>query len=129
MRLQRTSQTDVCTLGELKQDGGEHVAITLELPWRENRRGTSCIPAGSYTCTRRFSPSHGKELFWVDGVPDRDAIEVHIGNTTADTQGCILVGQGVAPGSEAIEHSRLAFASLMAMLDGVDSFPLEVVGP
>ncbi len=31
------------------------LVLTLELPWRDNQRNISCIPAGSYTCRQRIS--------------------------------------------------------------------------
>lgn len=129
MKLTRTVQTDAATLGTLTNDAGEQEAITLELPWRDNQPGISCIPAGSYTCTRRFSPAHNRDLFWVDGVPDREAVELHVGNTVRDTKGCILIGTaaGIGGGELTITGSRHAFDRFMTRLEGVESFPLEIV--
>jgi hypothetical protein len=42
----------------------------------------------------------------VQDVPNRDWILFHIGNTSKDTSGCILVGNGRK--QNAVENSRLA---------------------
>ena len=64
---------------------------SLELPYRDNRRNESSIPAGSYVIEPWISPRFG-ECFRVRDVPGRDAILVHPGNFPDDTQGCILAG-------------------------------------
>jgi hypothetical protein len=134
MKLQRTEQNAFATYGVMIRDDGAMECVTLEHPWRENRHGVSCIPAGAYTATKRFSPKHNMDVFWVDGVPDRQAIEIHVGNLPADTEGCILVGsqRGMVQGKDGVEHpgitgSKAAFAKLMADFAGVDSFPLDVM--
>ena len=59
-------------------------ALTLERPWRDNRRGESCIPTGRYLCTRVNSPKFG--MTWhVRNVPDRSEILFHAGNTFVQT--------------------------------------------
>ena len=65
---------------------------TLEDDWRDNQRSESCIPAGVYLLERTIYRKHGYETFVVTGVPNRDRILIHPGNTEEDTMGCILVG-------------------------------------
>ena len=73
---------------------------TIELPLysdpnRTNIPNTNCIPEGTYSVTRIWSPTKGK-CFLVHDVPGRTAILIHKGNYASgkkvDTQGCILVG-------------------------------------
>lgn len=127
MKLVRDDQTDTRTLGTLRRADNSVVCQTLELPWRDNQHGVSCIPAGSYTATLRFSPKHHRSLYWVDGVPDRDAIELHVGNTTADTDGCILLGH--ERDGDTIAKSLSTFTAFMTEMDQVESFPLTVTDP
>lgn len=64
---------------------------TLELPWRENTRETSCIPEGRYTVSPRSNAKFGDHLI-VNKVEGRDWILFHSGNIPDHTKGCILVG-------------------------------------
>lgn len=65
--------------------------VTLELPWEDNERGVSCIPAGLYSVTAWDSPTKGR-CYRIGPVPGRDNILIHTGNYNKDTQGCILLG-------------------------------------
>lgn len=138
MKLVRLTQTDVVTLGHLVDDEEKVLAVTCELPWRNNAHSVSCIPAGEYTAKRTQHPEHG-EVFQVMDVPDRDEILLHIGCLPRDTKGCILLGTQFGhvdyadgkPGAsgEGVTQSHAAFAAFMAAMNGIDSFPLTVVDP
>tara|TARA_R100000808_G_C2136541_1_gene144827 strand:+ start:933 stop:1307 length:375 start_codon:yes stop_codon:yes gene_type:complete len=87
--------TDASTMGKLFLNG-EEFCDTLELAWKDNQRSISCIPAGEYKVRLRLpreSATRDYIHLLVQDVPNRSYILVHIGNTTADTKGCILVGQ------------------------------------
>lgn len=71
------------------------VCNTLELPWRDNERRVSCIPAGTYPVKKHNSPKFGASM-WVQNVPGRSEILIHKGNFFKDTLGCILPGMGLA---------------------------------
>lgn len=64
---------------------------TLELPWKNNERNESCIPAGEYLVKKTRSITFG-ECFEVTNVENRSAILIHAGNYKRDTKGCILPG-------------------------------------
>ena len=81
-----------CTIGRLRC--GDLQCFTLELPWRNNARGRSCIPAGTYQASLYDSPRHGIVVL-LDDVPGRSMIEIHAGNYTTQIEGCILVGDSV----------------------------------
>ena len=97
----------------------------MELPWRENQHSISRIPAGVYPAFRFKSPHIGYELFQLANVPDRVGVDIHVGNTMKDTEGCVLVGE--EQDGEAITESRKAFGLFMGMLTGIDRFTLTVV--
>jgi hypothetical protein len=65
---------------------------TLEDPWRDNQKGISCIPVGTYRCIFSMSQRFQKLMPELLNVPGRTGIRIHAGNTTADTEGCPLVG-------------------------------------
>jgi hypothetical protein len=106
----RKTMTQNATIGDLSIDG-THYCATLELPWKDNAHGTSCIPEGSYRVVVDWSMSKQKYLPHVLEVPGRDGIRIHTGNTAADTQGCILVGN--VAGIDAVWGSKEVFVPLM----------------
>lgn len=84
------------------------------------------IPAGRYRVTLRTEgrfheqyklkfPKIHKGMLWVRDVPGFEYILIHIGNTEADTAGCLLVGQKVVENqsqSGKIEQSTAAYLSI-----------------
>src|SRR5690554_1329961 len=69
--------------------------VTLELPWKNNERRVSCIPTGIYHAIKHTSPKF-KESFWLQDVPGRSEILIHVGNFTREIRGCILPGDRYA---------------------------------
>ena len=112
--LQRLNMIEKGTLGIMLLDG-KPLFPTLELPWKDNQRNVSCVPAGVYKAVHMFSEKFQKNLFVLQGVQGRDLIEIHIGNTVIDTQGCILIGMQFSLSEFAIVNSKLAFDNFMFM--------------
>lgn len=130
--------SEAATYGELFTEGGWKLCLTMEEPWRNNQTDVSCIPAGSYpTFIRRsyINGGDGKRKYDVPqlkNVRGREAVQIHIGNTLADTEGCILLGLqwNDAGGPEPyISDSKRAFRMFMAALLDETEFVLEVVDP
>lgn len=125
--LKRIASRDDGTYGVLLADGAPF-AVTLERPWRDNRRGESCIPPGAYTCIRVQSPKFGP-TWMVKDVPGRSGILFHAGNVFADSHGCILVAERFIvwqDGGCAIADSRVGIAELMSLTNGIVSFNLKI---
>ena len=92
----RDTFTEESIIGELFVNG-ERFCDTLELPYRDNQRSISSIPAGEYPVRMRYpreSATRDYLHLLVEEVPNRDYILFHRGNTAKDSRGCILVGQG-----------------------------------
>ena len=87
-----TKMYEDCTLGRLYCE--DFQCFTLELPWLDNQKNISCIPAGTYEAIKYESPKHGSVILLQD-VPDRTFIEGHAGNYTRQILGCFLVGDGI----------------------------------
>lgn len=104
------------TRGVLRIDK-ELFCITLELPWKMNRRNISCIPTGQYELFPYESPRFGN-TFSLTNVPNRSNILFHYGNTIQDTSGCILLGErlGTINGNRAILNSRKTFIEFMKLV-------------
>jgi hypothetical protein len=131
--LRRTAHSDQGTRGALILPEGVF-CNTLELPWRENRVGRSCIPCGEYDVVVRRSPRFG-DVYHVQHVPGRSWILTHSGNLAGDVdkgylshvEGCILLGKnfGTIAGQLAILVSRPAVREFMHRTGG-DPFRLLV---
>ena len=96
--IDRIDQNDYQTEGFLRVYEGERLVFdckTLELPWRNNQRRISRIPDGRYQAILHHSPRFGESI-WIQGVPNRSEILIHLGNYNRDTLGCILVGSDFA---------------------------------
>ena len=109
----RDTFTEKSTLGRLFVNG-EEFCDTLELPYRDNQRSISCIPAGEYKVRLRLARESATRNYLhllVQDVPNRTYILFHRGNTAKDTRGCILVGQGSQ--QDIVHNSTLAMDLLM----------------
>ena len=145
--LQRTESDDQGTFGTIEVDG--RVFHTGELPWRDNARGKSCIPAGLYQCRMRESSKFGLcYILTGPGVIDRDSddpnvrtfILIHAGNFCGDedmgyvahVDGCIILGmtRGVIRNKhgkeqEAVCASKQALDEFERLLGGAP-FEIEI---
>jgi len=102
------------TVGDL-WDGDEHLAFTLEDVERTSKvPGETAIPLGVYEIIITPSPRFKRLLPLLIDVPNFDGIRIHPGNTTLDTDGCILVG-GEFQG-EVLGQSQQAFDPLFARI-------------
>lgn len=128
--LLRVEQTADATFGVLSMSG-RIVCVSLELPWRSNMRGLSCIPCGCYRLIKRVFWSRKGNLgptYEVAGVPDRTNILFHPANVPGELEGCIAPGTYVGPvmGQRGILKSRPAFFNLKKALKGVPEAVLLV---
>lgn len=94
LTLKRTHRLpDVC-FGILDFDGIPF-CVTIELPWRDNKKDVSHIPCGEYLMDRAISPKRGYEVYWIRNVKNRDEdVQIHVANTVYDILGCIGIGRG-----------------------------------
>ena len=131
LKLTRLDQSDWATFGTLTDEENRKLCVTLELPWRNNAHGVSCIPPGQYIARRRFSPKRGYDLFGIEGVPDRSDIEMHIGNLPSDSEGCVLLGTvfGLLGQKAGVLQSGEAFRAFMERMKGINELPITVMDP
>lgn len=115
--LQRQPSRDGCTIGRLAVDG-VFDCWTLEDVVRDGPKiaHQTAIPAGRYRVDITLSARFGRMLPVLLNVPGFEGIRIHPGNTSADTEGCILVGQDRANAS--IVSSRLALGALQPKIAG-----------
>lgn len=136
LRLKRIARRDTYTIGHLYIDG-EYFCDTCEDKDRGlrqdmdaakiraiKRRGVTAIPTGRYRVTLevqsprfklktayQFCNGYLPRLINVKGF---DGVLIHIGNTSGDTEGCLLVGKNTAVGK--VLESRVTFVKLYEKL-------------
>lgn len=52
----------------------------------------TAIPVGTYEIKLYDSPKHGPDTLELQDVPGFRHVQIHSGNTSEDTEGCILIG-------------------------------------
>jgi hypothetical protein len=111
---------------------------TCELPWRDNHRNVSCIPAGRYQVVPYHSRKFGAVWHVLD-VPGRSSILIHCGNVAGDvtlgwhthSEGCILIGKYLGHLTYNNRQQRAVLSSKAAMRElnslGREPFELEII--
>jgi hypothetical protein len=117
LTLERLQLDPDVTIGSLSIDG-QWQCWTLEDVVRPAGApkvfGQTAIPYGTYGVDITMSPHFGRLLPLVVNVPGFSGVRIHPGNTAADTEGCILVGQDRL--GKSLGHSRAAFDALFPLL-------------
>ena len=139
--LIRRTTSDEGTFGDLlavTPQGTERVCSVAELPYRNNQRGLSCIPAGKYAVTYlpRSASGKYKDVYHVQDVEGRSGILIHKGNYVgdsrkgylADSWGCLLpiTRVGTLAGQKAGLASSSAMRKLHSKTERSD-FTLEII--
>lgn len=132
--LERFETSDQGTFGKIRIKN--EIFYTLELPWRDNIRNISCIPAGVYECRFSMSARFKRPMYLVSGVNHRDGIRIHSANYAGDVDqglksnlsGCIALGlhTGVMSKQKCILLSQPAVRKFEKLMNG-KSFILEVI--
>lgn len=128
LRLERAEAGAVATLGVLFVDD-RFECFTLEDPVRApgvKLPGDTAIPYGLYPLVITWSPRFQCRLPLICDVPQFEGVRIHPGNTTADTEGCILVGEELD--GDRLLRSRVAFERLFPKIDAAQrsSQPIHI---
>lgn len=100
LTLTRRESKGGSTIGKLHIDG-VFACFTLEDEVREIEgqpvsvwkiKGATAIPQGTYRMSLEQSNRFGPDTLTINDVPGFSAIRMHAGNTSADTEGCPLLG-------------------------------------
>ena len=119
--LTRIARKAEYTIGRLEDENGKKLCDTLEPIWRNYDGGElkipkkSAIPEGTYRVVTTYSLRFRKYLPLLVGVPGFEGVRIHSGNTSRDTEGCILVGQNLQVGK--VLWSRITLEKLMKLIE------------
>lgn len=76
-------------------------------------QNSTCIPRGKYKVTISKSVRFGKFLIEILDVPCFKGIRIHSGNSSEDSEGCIIVGKSNARDDDNwVSESRIAYDAL-----------------
>ena len=102
--VNRTTRTANSTIGQFSVNG-EFFSYCLEPTDRGltsdmtpdqiaaiKIQNQTCIPTGTYSVTKYFSPKHNAEVPLLQDVPGFAFVEIHAGNYPRDTDACLLLG-------------------------------------
>ena len=128
--LPRIARKAEYTIGRLEDENGKRICDTLEPTWRDYKGGElkipkkSAIPEGSYRVVVTKSQRLGKYLPLLVGVPGFEGVRIHAGNTSRDTEGCILVSQNLQVGK--VLWSRITLEKLMKLIENEKEIYLTI---
>lgn len=135
IKVIRVALLDTYTVGKMYVMDDEtskewiYLCDTLEDKYRGDNlektkiKGQTAIPKGKYKGICDLSNRFNKVLPHILEVPYFEGIRIHSGNTSKDTEGCILVGYNKTKG--AVINSRDAFAKLDKFL-GNNNFDIVI---
>ena len=117
LELKRFEFGNTFTIGKFYINGIYH-SYSLEDKVREGKKvnGQTAIPTGTYDVIVDVSTRFGKPLPHILNVPNFTGVRIHAGNTSKDTEGCILLGHTWA-GKEFIGNSKIAFDAFFKQLE------------
>ncbi len=123
LTLERRWNKATYVIGNLYDNNGNLICNTLEdtdrmLDWsmpvdtikRIKVFGKTAIPTGTYEITYTYSPKFKCNMPLLNNVKGYSAVRIHPGNSSSDTDGCILVGKNNVVGR--VTQSRATFMKL-----------------
>lgn len=118
--VHRKTRTETSTIGDFSingkffsycledKDRGLHSDMTLAEIAKIKVHGQTAIPTGRYQVTKYFSPKHNAFVPLLLHVPGFDMVEIHSGNESDQTDGCLLLGSTID--ANFVGNSRVTIA-------------------
>lgn len=91
-------------------DRGLSDEMTEEEILKKKIKGETAIPTGIYHVYLTYSPKYRKQMPLIDNVKGYSGIRIHSGNTSKDTEGCLIVGKNKEVGK--VLESRKTYNAL-----------------
>lgn len=114
----------------------DHHWDMIELPWRENQEGCSCVLEGTFIGSLVESPRFKRRVYLLRDIPGRKEIEMHPANWAGDRRmgyysqllGCCAPGKargamqppGMTKPQPCVLRSADALDEIIAMANGED---------
>jgi len=126
IEVKRFEFKDTYTVGKMYIDN-IYECYTLEDVVRTGAKvnGQTAIPTGTYNLIINHSNRFNRDLPLLENVPNFTGVRIHSGNTSANTEGCILVGT-TWPGKDFIGNSKVAFNKLFEKLKKAKKVTIKI---
>ena len=126
IEVKRFEFKDTYTVGKMYIDN-IYECYTLEDVVRKGAKvnGQTAIPTGTYNLIINHSNRFNRDLPLLENVPNFTGVRIHAGNTSAHTEGCILVGTTWS-GKDFIGNSRVAFNKLFEKLKKAKKITIKI---
>ena len=137
IKLVRIAFKETYTIGKLYVDGvyfcdtiedkdrGLDDSMTVREILNKKVKGETAIPTGHYNIEITYSPKYKRMMPLLIGVKGYSGIRIHSGNTSKDTEGCLLVGKNTKVGM--VLESRNTYQRLFAMMQGQKSITIDII--
>ena len=126
IEVKRFEFKDTHTIGKMYVDD-VYECYTLEDVVRKGAKvnGQTAIPTGTYNLIINHSNRFNRDLPLLENVPNFTGVRIHAGNTSAHTEGCILVGTTWS-GKDFIGNSKVAFNKLFEKLKTAKKVTIKI---
>ena len=136
IELVRIAFKSTYTIGKLYVDGKyfsdvlEDVDRGLDSSMSESEilekkvKGQTAIPTGHYVINITYSPKYKRMMPLLLDVKGFSGIRIHSGNSSKDTEGCLLVGKNKKVGM--VLESRDTYQRLFKMMQGEKDITIDI---
>ena len=136
IELVRIAFKSTYTIGKLYVDGKyfcdvlEDVDRGLDSSMTESEilekkvKGQTAIPTGHYVINITYSPKYKRMMPLLLDVKGFSGIRIHSGNSSKDTEGCLLVGKNKKVGM--VLESRDTYQRLFKMMEGQKEITIDI---
>ena len=105
-------------------DRGLDDSMSVKEVLNKKIKGQTAIPCGTYPIEITYSPKYKRLMPLILNVKGYSGIRIHSGNTSKDTEGCLLVGKNTVVGM--VTDSRNTYQKLYAKLYNQKDIEIEI---
>ena len=136
IELVRIAFKSTYTIGKLYVDGkyfsdvledvdrGLDSSMTESEILKKKVKGQTAIPTGHYVINITYSPKYKRMMPLLLDVKGFSGIRIHSGNSSKDTEGCLLVGKNKKVGM--VLESRDTYQRLFKMMEGQKEITIDI---
>lgn len=105
-------------------DRGLDNSMSVDEILKKKIKGETAIPTGLYKIEITYSPKYKRMMPLLLGVKGYSGVRIHSGNSSKDTEGCLLVGRNTVVGM--VTDSRNTYQRLFAKLQKAKDIWVEI---